>query len=75
MVIYYCKICGMHQDIALAKYLKDAWNSAMKSRPDAQIPQGYPCPSGHDGLMVQLQPGDRIRVEAKTIEAGGEESQ
>lgn len=62
-MIYYCKTCGTYQDVALTQVLKDAWNNAMKSSPGARIPQGYPCPFGH-GMLVQLQVGDRIRVES-----------
>jgi hypothetical protein len=65
--VYYCTICGSHQYVALAQAFKDAWNAALKALPDAQIPQGYPCPAGH-GDMKQLQAEDRIYVRPASIE-------
>lgn len=68
-MFFYCKTCGCYQDVSLAQVMKDAWNTAMKSTPSAQIPQGYPCPQGH-GFMLQLQVGDRISVRAMASEEG-----
>jgi len=66
-MIYYCHQCGAWIHVAFAQAFKDIWNNAMKATPDAQIPQGYPCPHGHS-MMTQLQPSDRIYVRPASIE-------
>ena len=66
-MIYYCPSCGIWQDVAFAQVIKDAWNNAMKSTPDAQIPQGYPCPQGC-GMLKQLMVNDRIYVRPASVE-------
>lgn len=66
-MIYYCPSCGAHQDVALAKVIKDIWNNTLKSNPDMQLPQGYPCPRGC-GMLKQLTPNDRIYIRPANVE-------
>lgn len=66
-MIFYCPQCGAYQDVALAKVIKDIWNNTLKSNPDMQIPQGYPCSYGC-GMLKQLTPKDRIYVRPANVE-------
>ncbi len=70
MLLFICPECGTWQDVSLAAWLTGAWNRALAEMPGAQFPaQRYPCPQGH-GLMVPVQPGDRLFVRPAEVAAG-----
>lgn len=63
MLLYLCKKCHKWQDVSIQVFLTDTWNNAMKSVPNAKIPDpvGQPCPNGC-GMMVQVKPEDKIAI-------------
>lgn len=73
MLLYVCRTCGRWQDVSLLKSMNDAFAQVarlMNQHPPEQL--GYPCPAGH-GLMVQIQPSDRVYVRASEVEAEEEQ--
>lgn len=69
MLLYTCKTCGRWQDVSLAQSINDAVANVarlMNQQPPEHL--GYPCPAGH-GLMIQVQPADRIFVRQNEVEA------
>lgn len=63
MILYLCEKCHKWQDVSIGVFLTNTWNNAMKSVPDAKIPEpvGQPCPNGC-GMMVQVKPEDKIAL-------------
>lgn len=63
MLLYLCEKCHKWQDVSIGVFLTNAWNNAMKSTPDAKIPDNmsYACPNGC-GQMIQVKPEDKIAL-------------
>jgi hypothetical protein len=69
MLLYTCTSCGRWQDVSLAQVfigVASEITRALNQQPPEQL--GYPCPAGH-GLMVQVQPTDRLYMRAGEVEA------
>jgi hypothetical protein len=64
MILHACPVCGTWMDISFAQAIKDAWNNTI---PNAQLPQGYPCPNGC-GLTRHVSSQDRIFVRKAIVE-------
>lgn len=73
MFLYVCPNCGRWQDVSFVKALTDVLNNVSKAlgQPAPEHP-GYPCPAGH-GLMIQVQPEDRVSVRSLVVEAQKDE--
>jgi len=75
MLFYVCPTCGRWQDVSFVKAISDVFASvgkALNQPPQEQL--GYPCPAGH-GLMVAVQPTDRVYVRAGVIESTPDEQE
>lgn len=69
MLLYLCEKCHKWQDVSFGVLLTNVWNNAMKSTPDAKIPDNmsYACPNGC-GQMIQVKPEDKMTLYRQDVD-------